>query len=288
MRAESCAKAESRNERRNKMKELSTERLYEIGKQIRQELMLRTLPVAIQFIEKADDFPPRLKFPHNDLDARLAPCQALHIVRTWGISVGMMYEDFLNMPCSVFYGLAERFDEELAKHWVEEMGFFKDIETAMKFIKSAPTIPAGDYVGFALSPLEWTRVKPDVVVVYGSSGQIGKLILSYIYTQGTGITTTFTGAAGLCSGGLFPALQDREVKVFIPGGGERGIAMTQDDELGMVIPSERLEDISEGLEAGKAGATRYPVRSYLHFTAVDHPYVKVIERIKKVEPKHKT
>jgi len=268
------------------MNELSLDRLAEIGKEIHYELMLKTLPVAFQFIKEPEDFPAKLRFPHKDLDCQLAACQALHIVRTWGISIGMMYEDF-SIPCTVFYGFAQRIDEVFARHWTEEMEFFKDEETAMTFLKSAPQIPEGEYIGFAMSPLEWTRVKPDVVVVYGSPGQIGKLILATIYTQGFGITSTFTGAAGLCEGALFPALQTGEIQIFIPGGGERGIAMTQDDELGMVIPAGKLEIISTGLKAGKAGAIRYPPRTYLNFTAVHHPYVKIMDKIKKVEPKLK-
>lgn len=266
------------------MPELSLEELTEIGKEIRSFLMLRTRPVAIKLIRRPEDFPEKTTFPLKDLNCKVTPCQGLHIVRTWGITLGMKREDFLGMPCGVFYGLAsyEGGDETLAKHWVE-LGLFKDVETAMKFLDASSQIPLGEYIGIAMSPLEWTRIKPDVVVIYGNPGQISKLVIAVSCVQGVGVISTLTGLAGLCVGALIPALQTGDFKVFIPGAGERGIAMTQDDELGMVIPYKKLKEISEGLsglKAAKAGAMRYPVAPYLHYTAEKHPYVKIEGKLK--------
>jgi len=260
------------------VKELSLEELHEIGKEIRSAAMLRTRPTAVKFITNPEEFPPKLRFPYKDLDCKVTPCQAHNMVRTWGISLGMTVEDFVNMPCGLFWGFGlevngEKFDEErVPKYWVEEMDFFKDEEAGMNLLKAAPRIPQGKYMGIVMSPLERTRVMPDVVVAYGDPAQIYRLILALNFARGTGIKGNFSGAGALCLQGVIPTFLDREPRVFNPGGGERGIAMTQDNELGVVIPTERLQETVEGLKRGKAGAGKYPVNAYLHFTATHHPY----------------
>ena len=200
----------------------------------------------------------------------------------------MTEEDFLNMPCPLFWGFGlevngkELVQENLAKHWVEEMDFFKNVEAGMNMLKNAPQIPRGKYAGIVISPLEWTRVEPDVVVMYGDAGQIYKLTFAANYARGSGFDSHFAGAGAFCLSGLIPALLDREPKVYNPGGGERGIAMTQANELATVIPVKRLRELIEGLRAGKAGAGRYPVAAYLGFTATQHPYMGLgITKIKR-------
>ena len=49
--------------------------------------------------------------------------------------------------------------------------------------------------------------------------------------------------------------------------------MTQDGELEIVLPAKISEETVEGLKAGKAGASSYPVAPYLHFMAEQRPYV---------------
>ena len=116
-----------------------------------------------------------------------------------------------------------------------------------------------------ISPLEWTKIEPDVVLIYGNAAQMMRLIQSYLYVKGGELNFTATGRAGSCSDGIVKALMIQEPRLVILGNGDRVWGMAQDDELLFALPSGQLDDLLEGLEATHRAGLRYPVPSYMNF-----------------------
>jgi uncharacterized protein (DUF169 family) len=119
--------------------------------------------------------------------------------------------------------------------------------------------------GVVISPLEWTKIEPDVVLIFGNAAQMMRLIQSYLYVKGGVLTFTATGRAGSCSDGVVKAFVNQEPRLVVLGNGDRVWGMAQDDELLFALPSGQLDDLLEGLEATNEAGLRYPVPSYMNF-----------------------
>ena len=69
-----------------------------------------------------------------------------------------------------------------------------------------------------------------------------------------------------CSSYLIGPHKTGQVRVTIPGAGDRIFSMTQDDELVVSFPARLLPAILKGMaEAGKKIGARYPVTFYQNF-----------------------
>jgi uncharacterized protein (DUF169 family) len=115
------------------------------------------------------------------------------------------------------------------------------------------------------SPLEWTKVVPDVILIYLNPAQLMRCIHGSTQHTGQPITSSFSGRAASCSEGVLGAFLDQSPKVIIPGNGDRVWATAQDHEMAYALPASHLKDLVEGLARTHERGIRYPIPSFLRY-----------------------
>jgi uncharacterized protein (DUF169 family) len=117
----------------------------------------------------------------------------------------------------------------------------------------------------AYSPLERTKVEPDVVLIYVNPAQMMRLIHGATQRTGKPLESRFSGRAASCSEGVIGAYNDQEYKVVVPGNGDRVWASCQDNEMVMAVPAGKLADLVNGLEQTHRMGVRYPIPTYMKY-----------------------
>jgi len=142
--------------------------------------------------------------------------------------------------------------------------YASSVENEGRFVESLQPLERAAK-GIVISPLEWTKIEPDVVLIYGNAAQMMRLIQSHLYVKGGVLNFTAAGRAGSCSDGIVKAFVNQEPRLVILGNGDRVWGMAQDDELLFALPSSQLDDLLEGLKATHEAGLRYPVPAYMNF-----------------------
>jgi uncharacterized protein (DUF169 family) len=229
----------------------------ELGKEICNLLRLKTPPIGAIFSEKEEV--PEGAFLPSKYGIQMAVCQAIGFARYLGRTVAMRYEDFACPPAMLIYGLASA-EGDVKKIFVEAE-WIKD-ESCEVVEKS---LPAGKYRTFVFGDLTKMNVEPQVVLVFGTPAQIGRLIQAKTYFGGT-VRAELIAKAASCAEALIPALNG-EVTIAVPGAGDRVFAGLQESEMIFAMPYEWLDRIIEGLKiAGRGANLSYPAAPFLFFT----------------------
>lgn len=256
----------------------------EKGKELSQWIRPRSYPLAIKLIKQGEEFPSDVHYPQRDMGIKITLCQAFTMGRLYGQTVAMTKEDAVFCPGPLLWAWAEMDDErDLANFWVKDLPFFEYPELAMKTLEKMPRFEKGEVVGMVVSPLEWTKVEPDVVMIYANPAQIMRLVHGTIFKEGGVLTSSFTGLAASCAEGVIESYKNRVSRIVLPGAGDRVVAMDQDDELIFTLPAEKMDALVDGVKVrhGTLGGLRYPIPYNVRFQP-QMPYGK-LEREKKVK-----
>lgn len=216
-----------------------------------------TFPVAVKFVKDGEPFPEKTRFPAKSAGCRWALCQGIAMARRVGWKVGFQQEDHSCVIALMMFGYEE--EPEAVKNGEIVYPYYAEtIEAGQKTQEGVPGLPLHTIKGIVVAPLSKADFDADVVLVYGNSAQIIRLVQGALYRQGGKIESAFTGR-GACGSELIVPYQTQECKVIIPGGGERIFAHTADDELVFAAPVSRLEDVAAGvLATHKSGIARIP------------------------------
>ena len=177
--------------------------------------------------------------------------------------MGMTAEDNACPFASYAYGWSEADaeSEKAVTGFVKAMNYAADDDAAKTRLEGFKQfkLDKRQYGGVVFSPLERSKVEPDLVMVFCNAAQLMRLV--HGATQGTGarLRSAFGGLVASCGEGLLQTLKDREPKVVLPGNGDRIWAMVQDDELLFTIPAGSLDQVVAGLEATHQTGVRYPI-----------------------------
>jgi len=77
---------------------------------IRNNLRLKTFPVAVKFLNDKKDFPEKTRRPSVALGKRVAICQAITMARVYGWTVGLAKEDIVCVPAAIAFGFSASAD----------------------------------------------------------------------------------------------------------------------------------------------------------------------------------
>ncbi len=242
--------------------------------QLKEALRLRTEPFGVVFLKDAAGLPEGTRRPSQVFGKKVTICQGVTMARVYGWPVGLTQEDLLCIPGMLTFGFAPATDPilELGQLFCE-VGFHPALGPALKEVESLPRFEPGEVAAVFLCPLEKLSLDPDVVVVYGNPAQIMRLAQAVTFSLGKRVIGDFGGKVE-CSSYLIGPYRDGEVRVVIPGQGDRIFSMTQDDELVVSLPARVLDAVLVGLKdaARKIGA-RYPITVYQNFSpAFPPPY----------------
>lgn len=236
------------------------------GAFIRDDLRLKTFPVAAKFLKRGDAFPEKARRPAAAMGKRIAICQGVTMARNYGWTVGLAREDVICTPAAIAFGFsdAENPPESLAELFTE-VRFCENAASAARETASMHHFEGGEIQGIVLAPLEKADFPADAAIIYGNPAQMMRLAQAWSYATGDRVEGHFGGKVE-CDEYLIAPFQSGSPRMVIPGQGERIFAMAQDDEMAFALPGAALPELVRGLkEAAKPIGARYPVTPYQNF-----------------------
>lgn len=233
---------------------------------IREDLRLKTFPVAVKFIQDEAIFPEKARRPSIAMGKRIALCQGVTMARNYGWTVGLAKEDIICVPAAIAFGFSNATDPSLSLAGLfREVGFSGNYDLAGKETSAMSRFENGEIKGIVLAPMEKVTFEPDTVLIYGNPAQMMRLAQAWSFATGKRLAGEYGGKVE-CDEYLIAPFKMQCPRMVIPGNGERVFAATQDDEMALGFPVKCLTDIVKGLkEAGKAIGVRYPVTPYQNF-----------------------
>ncbi|MFW9903316.1 MAG: DUF169 domain-containing protein [Candidatus Thorarchaeota archaeon] len=229
------------------------EKWMEIGKSIEELLRPQTYPIAVKFVKDESEFPNRSRRPEQ----KIAICQALSLCRKYGWTMGITEEDCGCPGASLTYGWTTPIDQSQLAQFFHFAGYASEETGAQKIVENLDRLESGKYGGVVISPLTRTKIIPDVIMVYGNSAQIMRLLQGSMNKEGRKLKTELTGIMASCTAGIIRTFNTAECQLVVPGNGDRTFAATQDDELIFTMPPDEVEDIINGMKNQRFA--KYPI-----------------------------
>jgi len=236
-----------------------------LSRRLAGSLRLRSNPVGVKLLEEDPGEAGLPVFrPLRDFRRRMTLCQAVALARYYGWPIGLGLEDLSCPGAIVIFGLAEMPD--YFRDGSISAGLYTETkELGAKLDSHLPHLPVGRFKGIAaynaIEPIE----VPDVIIFYGTPGQMTKFAAAVAYKTGEPVTLEAMGKAGSCSA-IAKTFLDGRPRLALPGLGDRTLAWTMDDEMAATIPVGMLPDIVEALEAqDRAGVLTYPPKPFLFY-----------------------
>lgn len=244
----------------------------EKGRKLSEILKLRTPPVGVKFSEEKIEIKDAIRPSKYDL--KFAVCQAIAFARFSGRTVVLDSEEFACPIATLAYNLAVYDD---LKEILVSVGWLKDRGCEFELEK----IP-GKYKSFVFGDLTRMTLKPDVILIFATPEQVGRLIQAKTYFGGT-LKASLTSKLASCIEAIVPALKG-DTTIAVPGAGDRVFAAVDENEMIFSMHYGWIDRIIEGLEnAGKGANISYPVQRFLFFTPrFPKSYREFAEKFKKL------
>lgn len=245
---------------------MSDTNFKEAAEFVRNDLRLKTLPVAAKFLKNKADMPDKTRRPSVALGKRIAICQGVTMARIYGWTVGLAKEDVICVPASIVFGFSESSDQVASLAGLfREINFSTTEDLARKEASSMTRFANGEIEAIVMAPLERASFEPDTILLYGNPAQAMRMTQAWTYVTGERVHGNFGGKVE-CDEYLIAPFKTQSPRMVIPGNGERIFAGTQDDEVTFAFPAKFLPDFTNALkEVGKAVGARYPVTPYQNF-----------------------
>ena len=222
-------------------------------------LRLRTYPLALKFLEKAEDM-DKIKKVRRPREKRQF-CQILNMSRTLGWTIGVTADDFMpGASCAALLGLDER-SEFIRSGSFRSILWLKGIENAKKFEDEWEHIPTGKYEAVVISPLSAEKFDPDMILVHGKPTQMALLMNGIQYENYEKLTFHFSGESS-CLDSISQCYLTKKPSLTVPCWGHIRFGHYQEDELEMALPGdlELFKGYIRGLEAlSNVGRINYPI-----------------------------
>jgi len=222
-----------------------------------------TFPIAVKLVKSVDEFPEKARRPFKDMGFKTNLCVAMTMARKYGWTVGMTTDDNACPIAAYTYGWSEP-ESETSKALTDFMLVMKyaanenAAKTTMDAVEQVK-LNKGQNVGVIFSPLERTKIEPDLVMIFCNPAQLMRLVHGATQETGVSVQSIFSGRGGTCTEGVLQTFKTREPKVVLPGNGDRVWAMVQDGEMAFTIPANWLDPVIRGLEATHQTGVRYPI-----------------------------
>lgn len=236
-----------------------------LGEKLRNMINPSTFPVAVKFLERENEIPHKAKRPLRDLGVKMAPCQGSAMSRRYGWTIAFTQEDVGCAIAAHTYGWNRVTDPKGAVHFTVTMNYASDKKAAAEVLAGWPVLDTDHDPIVVYSPLERTKIEPDVVLIYVNPAQMMRLIHGATHHSGKPVESSFSGRAASCTEGVIGAYMDNALKIVVPGNGDRVWAACQDHEMLMAVPGAKLQELVEGIEKTHRKGIRYPIPSYLKY-----------------------
>ena len=236
----------------------------DLGQELRRYILPETSPVAVKLFKDRGEVPEDFRTPLKSMKVKMAHCQAAAVARKYGWTIAMSEEDLGCAISGYTYGWVTA-DPKGAVAFLTRMQYAADPEAARNMFSSLRTIEPGLCEAVAYSPLERTRIVPDVILLYLNPAQLMRCIHGSTRQSGLPLQCSFSGRTASCTEGVLGAFLDQAPKVVVPGNGDRVWATAQDHEMAYALPAAHLRALVEGLAKTHETGVRYPVPAFLKF-----------------------
>ncbi len=230
-----------------------------------QYIRPQTFPVAVKMCARAEDVPAKAKRPVRDLGFQAAICQAISFARHYGWTLALDGNDLSCPLAQVVFGFAPLTDFYLDGHACA--GLYTETPHAGTITEArVDKFPTGAYAALVAAPLARATFEPDVVIIYAMPAQVMRLITAALWKTGGRIESSFSGRID-CSDGVITTMQKQKCQVILPCYGDRIFAQAQDHEMAFSLPRAEIETLAAGLQGTHQAGVRYPIPSYLRYSA---------------------
>ncbi len=241
------------------------DRYRKYGERIEALIRPATFPLAVKLIQSEDEIRPEYKRPSRDMGLQNFVCQNFKMARAYGWTIAVTEADINCKLARSVYGWDMPPAE--AKEWAEAFSvglYAKDSATANTFEQHLYSLDT-EFTGLIISPLSWTKVVPDTVLIYCLPAQAMRFVQGYLFMEGGVLEFSAAGKVGSCHEGVTKTIKTNKPQYVTLGNGDRVWGGVQDYEVMFSCPGERLDCLMEGLEKTHAAGLRYPIPQYMNY-----------------------
>jgi uncharacterized protein (DUF169 family) len=255
--------------------------LSKVNEALSLYLRPQTFPVALRMCQSSQEFPERVRIPVRDLKIRIAACQAIGMARRYGWTVAVGKEDQSCPFGSLILGFLPAKEGFLKGEFHESLSTGGAGEVAARTAQAMRRLGYGKYNYLLAAPVQATAFEPHLIVIYGNSAQMLRLVQGSLYGRGGALTFSSMGDA-VCADIIAGTMLSGECQLGLPCMGDRIFGLSQNDELAFAIPWSKVGSVIAGLEASHKAGQRYPVPSFLRFEPQWPPsYYKLMDYLEK-------
>jgi len=235
-----------------------------LNTEIETHVRPQTFPVGIRMVRAGEPLPENARIPGRDLGIRVAICQTFSIARRYGWTVGVGRDDLSCPLAKTAFGF-----EPVLPYYAEgnlACGMYVATpEAAVRTEADVPKFGFGEYERILIGPLGRAKFEPHVVLVYGNSAQVMRLVAAALYRRGGRLQSGFSARLD-CADAVIETMQSGMPQVILPCYGDRIYGQTEDHEMAFTIPWTMADELVEGLAGTQRGGVRYPIPAWLRYT----------------------
>lgn len=248
--------------------------------QLEKHLRLQTFPLAIRMWPHGEALPERARRPRRDLGIQVATCQVFGMARRYGWSFAITLEDLACPLTIVAFGFEEAPDDYLAGCACEGM-YTETREAGARTESMVARWDKDAYQAIVVAPLRRANFTPDVILLFGTPGQVLRCVTAALWKEGGYLESRFSGRLD-CSDQVIHTMKTGKCQVILPCYGDRIFGHAEDHEMAFTIPGPRMNEFIEGLEGTHRGGVRYPIPVFLRYTPVfPESYERIARQFKK-------
>lgn len=242
-----------------------TNNLKQLNDSLQRHIRPQCFPLAIRMVKPGEPLPLRVKRPFKDLGIKSAICQGIGLARKYGWTIALGHEDISCPLAKSAFGF-----EPLVDHFTDgcccEGMYTETADAGARTEHELPKFSFKEYEYFLTAPIERADFEPQVYLVYGNSAQVMRLLAASLWKSGGYLHSRFSSRLD-CADICIETMQTLKPQVILPCYGDRLFGQTQDHEMAFSFPAEHTQDLMDGLEGTHKGGIRYPIPSYMRFTA---------------------
>ncbi len=251
--------------------------LKKVNEELTTYVRPQTFPVAVKLLTSVDDMPAKTRLPRRDLGIDMATCQAISFARRYGWTLAVTKEDQSCPGGLLVAGFSKPNDYYVAGNLAEGM-YCGSLEAGAAMEAALPKLPAGKYKAIVVGPVDRVSFDPDLIVMYGNPAQVMRLVQGALFDRGGYLPGYGQGRLD-CAEILARTILTDECQWILPCTGDRMFALTADDEMCFTMPASKIEQVLEGLAGSHRQGIRYPVTSYLQWSAKFPPKYQKLHKM---------
>ncbi len=230
----------------------------DIYKSLNEYLKLSTYPVGVKLLRSIREIKEdvRIRKPR----VKLSVCQVIGLSRIYGWNIVASISDMTCIYGAIALGLIDPPSDIKNGKVAYEGGAYKTMEAGEKAFKNMYRVK-DRYEGFEAGPIHELYFDPDIILIYGNSAQINRLIHSLTWGNGERLEFSSIGEYACADYIAYPIITGK-AHITLPCYGDRRFGHSQFDEIVFSIPINKINDLIEGLKKLHEVGYRYPTLYY--------------------------